>query len=74
MKGTNAKAKLGDIRITYTVKTCQSATILAQQFHNYKRGTTQFRTFNFRNIEAGQEEFTKPTIEMLHERERCLDF
>ena len=53
MKGTTAKAKLGDIRITYSVKTCRSATILAQQFHNHKRGTTQFRTFNFKNIEAG---------------------
>lgn len=74
IKGTTAKAKLGDIRVFYTVKTCRYATILAQQFQNYKRGTIQFRTFNFKNIDALPEEFTKPTKEMLKEREQCLDF
>ena len=74
IKGTLAKAKLGDIRVKYTTKTCKAATILAQQFSNPKTGLTQFRTFNFRNIEALPEDYTKPSIDMLREKERCLDF
>ena len=65
------RPQIGDIRVRYSYKTTNEATILAQQW-NTKDGQTTFRCFNFLNHEAAAHESTEPTPKQLKRNDGCF--
>ena len=61
------------MRVRYTMKTADSATILAQQWDTL-HGVTTFRTFNLEKVNAAPHESTTPTPEQLNRNMGCCSF